>query len=130
MVGVGAVPPVDGLVGVAHHAEVGSTVQPGVEKLELERVHVLELVHVQVAEPPPLGVGKPLVGGQGPTALVEQVVEVDHPLLFFDLLVLPKDPGHSGRRQGEVPLSGLGGIRVGLRSDAPGLGPLDLSHHV
>ena len=63
VVGVGAVPPVDGLVGITHHTEVRSTVQPGVEKLELERVHVLELVHVQVAEPPPLGIGKSLVSG-------------------------------------------------------------------
>ena len=130
VVGVSAVPAVDGLVPVTDHAEVGSTVQPGVQEHELQRVHVLELVDVEVAEPPPLGVGEPLVGGQFPPALVEQVVEVDHPPLRLDLLVLPEDPGDGRWGERRRATGCLGGVRVGLRPYVSGLGPFDFADHV
>jgi hypothetical protein len=41
-------------VGVADHAQVVAVAPPRVEQPELERVHVLELVHEQVLEAPPL----------------------------------------------------------------------------
>ena len=64
--GVGPVPAVDGLVGVAHHAQVGAVAPPGVEQPELERVHVLELVHEQVLEAPALGCAKAPRRSRGP----------------------------------------------------------------
>ena len=130
VVGVGAVPAVDGLVLVTDHAEVGSTVQPGVQELELQRVHVLELVDVEVAEPPALGVCEPTVGGHGATALVEQVVEVDHPTRRLHLLVVLEDPGDGRWGEGWPAVGRLGGVRVGLRPYVSGPGPFDLADHV
>ena len=58
----------------------------------------MELVHVQVLEAPPLGVGKPAVGSQVVSALVQQVVKVDHVPVDLFLLVVLVDPRH--RRRG------------------------------
>ena len=76
VVGVGAVPPVDGLVGVSDHTEVGAAAEPGGKQGKLEGVDVLELVHVEVAETPPLGVPKRSVTAHQPSALVQQIIEV------------------------------------------------------
>ena len=130
VVGVGTVPGVDGLVRIAHDAEVGSTVQPRREEHELQRVDVLELVHEEVAETPPLCIGETPVGGHGATTQVEQVVEVDHPTGRLQLLVVLEDAGdgREGERRGAI--GGFGGTLVGPRPDAPRLGPLDLADHV
>jgi hypothetical protein len=130
VVGVGAVPAVDGLVGVADDAEVVAAVQPGGQQGELQRVDVLELVDVEVPEPPPLGVAERLVGAQRPDALLEQVVEVDEALVGLEVLVVAVDAGDRGRRQGRVAAEALGPVGVRLGRDAPGLGPLDLGDDV
>ena len=52
--GVGAVPPVDRLLRVADRGDVVAIAAPGLQEAELERVHVLQLVHEQVPKPPAL----------------------------------------------------------------------------
>ena len=61
--GVGAVPPVDRLLRVAHRGDVVAVASPRLEQPELQRVDVLELVDEQVAEPPALRGGE---GGRPP----------------------------------------------------------------
>ena len=130
VVGVGAVPAVDGLVWVTYHAQVVAATQPGVEQCELQWVDILELIDVEVPEAPPLGVAEPLVGLEGPSALVQQVVEVDLVPLLLLGLVFVEDSGH--HREGErwVPAGFLGSGGVGLGDEASGLGPLDLTDDI
>ena len=78
---IGAVPAVDRLVRVAHHAEVGPSPTPGLEEVELQRVDVLELVDEEVAEAPPLRSGEVGLVVELRGAQLEQVVEVDHATL-------------------------------------------------
>ena len=130
MVGIGTVPAVDGLIGVSHRAQIGPAAQPCGQQIELEGVHVLELVDVEVPEAPPLGIGESTISGQGVTALVQQVVEVDQVTVGLLLFVLAVDPGHGGGGQRWRPAGRLGRRGVGLGPDATGLGPFDLSHHV
>ena len=75
--GVGAVPRVDGLAGVTHHEEVATLAQPGRQQPPLCGVHVLELVHKEMAHPPPLGGGGDGVVLEQLGAGRHQVVEVD-----------------------------------------------------
>ena len=56
--GVGAVPGVDRLVGVADDAQVEAVAAPGIEQRLLQGVDVLELVDEEVLEAPPLGPGE------------------------------------------------------------------------
>ena len=130
VVGVGAVPAVDGLVGVADDAQVVAGGEPGAQQGELQRVDVLELVDVEVPEPPSLGVAEGSVATEGPGAMVEQVIEVDHSLLGLEVLVLAVDPadGRGSHRRGASECLGPTGVRLGW--DAPGLGPLDLADDV
>src|SRR5690606_11280335 len=86
--GVGAVPAVDRLVRVAHDEDVPAIAPPGLEQPELERVHVLELVDEEVAEPPALGGGEAGVPLDGRGAGGEQVVEVHDVALGLGRLVL------------------------------------------
>ena len=130
VVGIGAVPAVDGLVGVADDAEVLPAVQPGVQEGELQGVDILEFVHVQVPEAPALGIGEALVAGEGLSATVQQVVEVDQVPLLLGVLVVAEDPGHDGQLQGRGAVRRLRGPDVGLWPYASGLGPLDLAYHV
>ena len=51
---VGAGEPVDRLVGVADHAQVGPVAEPRAHEPELRRARVLELVDEEVTEPPSL----------------------------------------------------------------------------
>ncbi|MEZ5262084.1 MAG: hypothetical protein R2755_09955 [Acidimicrobiales bacterium] len=74
--GVGAVPPVDRLVGVTHRAQVTVRPEPRQQQFELQRVHVLELVDEEVAEAVALGLGEGRVGSERLGAALEQVVEV------------------------------------------------------
>ena len=75
VVGVGAVPAVDGLVGVADDAQVVAAAEPGGQERELKRVDILELIDIEVPEPPALRIAEGPVSSEGPGALVEQVVE-------------------------------------------------------
>ncbi len=128
--GVGAVPAVDRLVGVADHAQVGPVAQPGPQEALLERVDVLVLVDEQVAEAPVLG------GGDGGVALdplgaaLEQVIEVDDaaaPLVVLVALVPVGDAlGVDGRRSAGA----LHGVRVAPRRHHASTRPLDLGGEV
>ena len=128
--GVGPVPRVDGLVGVADHAEVGAVAEPAGQQLVLRGVDVLELVDEQVPEPPPLGGRELGVGRQRVGAQEEQVVEVDQapaPLLGPVPLV---QVGH-GRPGDRRPAAGeFGRGLVVAGPDETGLGPLDLGRQV
>ena len=75
---VGAVEPVDGLVGVAHDEEVGLIGQQRGEQPELGRVHVLHLVDEEMAGAPADGIGECGVAGQRVGAGHDEVVEVEH----------------------------------------------------
>ncbi len=92
---VGAVPTVDGLVGVAHHEQVLVVSEQGQQQPALERVDVLELVDEDVLPAPPLGGGEATVGLERVGVAHQQVVEVDQPpppLLVF----VPGEQGADG----------------------------------
>ena len=75
--GVGAVPGVDGLSGVAHHEEVAAVPEPRLEQAPLGRVHVLELVDEHVTDAPALRGGRGLVAFEQRRTLRHEVVEVE-----------------------------------------------------
>ena len=91
--GVGTVPLVDGLVRVAHHAQVGPAAPPRLEQRQLQRVDVLHLVHEQVPEAPPLDLGEGRVALDLPRHAGQEVVEVDQPPLPLGRLVGPVGVG-------------------------------------
>ena len=128
--GVGAVPPVDGLVRVADDEQVGAVAQPLPQQGVLERVHVLELVDVEVAVAPAdrggvVGVGPQVPGGEG-----QEVVEVDQSLPPLLLGVADHDLGQVGGRDGGLASGGGGRGAIVVGFDRAGPGPVDLGHHV
>ena len=127
---IGAVPRVDGLVGVPDHAEVGSTVAPRLQQPELQGVDVLELVDEQVAEAPALGRAEPAVVLQGGGAEQQEVVEVDLVLAPLLVLVALVEAGDRIRSQRRPATGGGRGRLVAAGRHHPGLGPLDLGGHV
>lgn len=82
--------PVDGLVVVAHHADI----VPGklLDELELGIVRVLELVHEDVAVAVPVPVEDERFSLEETDCLGDHVVEVEEHLFPLVLLVLPVDP--------------------------------------
>ena len=124
--GVGAVPPVDGLVRVADGAQVGAAAHECVHQAELRRVDVLELVDGQVPVAP--------VGLLGEGGVVEQqvggpqqhVVEVEEAAPGEAVLVVGERLGHPVERQRHLATSGPCRVRIGIRRQAPCLGPPDL----
>src|ERR1019366_2886218 len=78
--GIGAVPAVDGLAGVAHHEEVGPVPEPPIEDPPLGPVHILELVDEEVPDPPAGGGSHRAVGFEEIGAAGQEVVQVDHPV--------------------------------------------------
>jgi hypothetical protein len=127
---VGPVPAVDGLVGVTHDTEVVAVAEPTAEQPELQRVHVLELVDEEVAEPPALRIAERAVGLQGGGAMGQEVVEVDEALALL-LLLVPGEPlRHDARRSGDPAGGGGGGRGVPVGRDEPGLRPLDLGRQL
>lgn len=69
--GVGAVPSIDGLIGVAHHTQISPIAEPRLQQIELSAVQVLELVDEEVTEEPLLRVPKARLGSEEPGALDE-----------------------------------------------------------
>ena len=124
--GVRAVPPVDGLLRIAHGAHVVAGAAPRLEQAELERVHVLQLVDVEVPVPPPLRRGEALVLLEGTGAERQQVVEVHEAGPLLVALIAPVGLGHDVGLQGRSAPGGHHGVGVGVRGDHPRLGPLDL----
>ena len=124
--GVGAVPPVDRLLRVADRRHVVAVAPPRLEQAELQRVHVLELVDEEVAEPPALRRREGLVLLERPGDQREQVVEVDEAAATLAVLVAGVDVGDQlGPQDGLAPrLAHRGHVVVGR--DHAGLGPLDL----
>ena len=123
---VGAVPPVDGLLRVADHAQVGPAAPPGLQEGLLERVHVLVLVDEQVAVAPADGVGVGAVPRHLGDDQGQQVVEVDHPPVPLQRLVPLVELGHLGRGERGAPPGRRRGAGVGRRADLPGPRPVDL----
>ena len=100
------------------------------QQAELRGAGVLELVDVQVAEPPALRVGERLVALERVGAPGDQVVEVDEPALALLALVGTEDLGDLvGGPWWVAPRLGRG-ARVAVGGDQPGLGPLDLGRDV
>ena len=90
--GVGAVPAVDRLLRVADRGDVVAVAPPGLEQAELQRVHVLELVDEQVAEPPALGGRERVVVLEGAGDEREEVVEVDEAAAALAVSRRPRRP--------------------------------------
>ncbi len=128
--GVGAVPRVDRLVGVADDAQIGPVAEPGVEQALLQGVDVLELVDEQMPEAPALAGGELGVGLEVASAESQQVVEVDHALTALLLLELLEDAGHHRGLDRRSPACLGRSPHIGARLDQSGLGPFDLAHHV
>ena len=93
VVRIGAVPRVDRLVRIAHHAQVGTLADPRRQQVLLQGVDVLELVHEEVTKPPMLGGRELAVVEQVAPAESQQVVEVDHSPLALALLVTIEELG-------------------------------------
>ena len=98
--GVGPVPPVDRLLRVADRGHVVAVAPPRLEQAELQRVHVLELVHEEVPVPPALRRRERLVLLQRPGDQREQVVEVDEAAAALPVLVARVDLGDQVGPQG------------------------------
>ena len=124
---IGAVEAVDGLVGVAHHEEVGLVGEEGRQQAELGRVDVLHLVDEEVAGPPADGVGEGGVAGQRIGAGDDQIVEVEQPAPGPLGLVAGEDVGHLPGADAAPSFgpAGLGLVVPGR--DQAGLGPPDLA---
>ena len=127
---VGAVPTVDGLVGVAHHEQVLVIPEQRQQQPALEGVDVLELVDEDVLPAPPLGRGEAPVGLEGVGVARQEVVEVDQPAPAF-LVFVTGVQGADGLGVGrELPARLLGGGGERSRRHQAGLGPLHLAGQV
>ena len=124
---VGPVPPVDGLVGVAHHGQVVPVGQDRPEEAELRRVDVLELVDGQVPVAPPHVVPERRVPGDQVGRREQYVVQVDGPAPPECLLVGPVPVGYLRRSDGGPASRPEGGVPVLPGAEAPRLGPADLT---
>ena len=113
---VGAGEPVDRLVGIADHAQVGAVAEPGPQQAELRGAGVLELVDEEVAEAPALRGGELGVALEHVGAAGDEVVEVDEPALALLALVAAEDAGDLGRRARRGAAGGGDGplVAVGL----------------
>ncbi len=124
--GVGTVPPVDGLIGIAHDEQVGTVTEKRQDQPVLSRVHILELVDRQMPVPPPDRVGEHLVLLDQHAGAEQHVVEIEDATALEPLLIGPKMLGHhldvAGRRT--VGVHHLSDVLVG--GEAPGFGPTDL----
>ena len=87
--GIGSVPSVDGLIGVADGTQVGLFAQEGADQAELGRVDVLELVDGQVAVAPSGLFGEGGVVEQQVGCVQEDVVEVDEVVDCTPGVVIP-----------------------------------------
>ena len=126
---VGAVPPVDGLVGVADHAQVGPAAAPGLEQGLLERVDVLELVDEQVAEPPATAAAKaPSRAISATTRDSRSSKSTTRRSRFSPRSARRARPPRPGRAR--APPGRRRGAGVGRRADLPGPRPLDLGRDV
>ena len=101
---VGAVEPVDGLVGVADDEEVGLVAQHGGQQAELGRVDVLHLVDEEVPGAPSDRLGELGVARQRVGAGHDQVVEVEQSPPTPLLLVAGEGVGHLARAQAAAAL--------------------------
>jgi hypothetical protein len=124
--GVGAVPAVDGLVGVAHEAEVGLVAEQEGDEAELGRVQVLRLVDEEVAVPPPAGLGERGVVGQEQRREGDEVVDIEDPALLLRLLVPAPRCDHRCDVDVAPRRRPVGEPLVGSRVEQRRLGPLDL----
>ena len=118
---------VDGLVVVAHHAELVAPAEPPVEQRLLQGVHVLVLVHRERLQPRADGIG-------GGGMFVEQahrhqqhVLEVDPAGALLAALVPVVDTGHQLGRDRRLVIERLDGVEVAAPGDHPVLRPFDLA---
>ena len=123
---------VDGLRRVAHDAQVAAVAEPQLEQCLLEPVHVLVLVHDEVAVLRAHRTGDRVVLTQDSHHEEEHVLEVDDAAVGLDVLVGGHETGHGRGIQpagGDAACSGGGrGIRLG--GEHRDLGPLDLGGEV
>ncbi len=121
---------VDGLRGVAHHAEFVAPAQPQVEQALLERGNVLVLVDHEVAVLVAHRGGNPLVVLQDGDGQQQHVLEVDVLPVGLHVLVGLED----ARDGGGVQPAGLPAVRrcgdVALRGEHRDLRPFDLRGEV
>ena len=125
--GISAVPPVDGLVGIAYHHQRRVRAQPRPQQGELQRVDVLELVDEHVLVKPPVSRGVLRLGRhqlQGPG---QHVVEVEQPALALGRLVVGVDLGEAvGSAQRMPPARSARRLGVVLGGHEASLAPADL----
>ncbi|GAA5009650.1 hypothetical protein GCM10025734_52950 [Kitasatospora paranensis] len=121
---------VDGLAGVADHAQARAAGRPLVEQPLLERRDVLVLVdgEVPVLGADPVGDLRAVLQDGGGEQ--QHVLEVDHPAFALGLLVGGVDPGDLGRVPRRVAAALEDGRRVVVGDDLGDLGPLDLAGEV
>ncbi len=121
---------VDGLVGVAHHAQVVAAAEPRVEQALLQRRHVLVLVDDEMA------VAGADLGGDVAVFLQrarrdhQQVGEVEDARAPLGLVVLGVHLRHRLEVHRRLATRGPRGLAVGVRGREHGLGPLDLGGEV
>ncbi len=123
---VGAVPAVDGLVGIPHGTEVGAAAHQRLDQAELGRVDVLELVDREVPVAPPHALGEGGVITEQIGRADEHVVEVERPATAKGELVGVE--GRHDRVDGDDggPSRGGRSLGIGRGGQAAGLGPPDL----
>ncbi len=129
--GVGTVPGVDGLAGVAHHEEIAVVPEPCLEQSPLGRVDVLELVDEEVPDPPPLGGRRGRGPLRGAGAARHEIVEVEHvaPRLLRDVGGVDLGDVEMGTAEHRVATRCPGRRRVVLGAEHAHLGPVDLAEH-
>ena len=128
-VGPGTCETVDGLLGITHHTDVGTAIDPQRHQTVLDGGDVLVFIDHEV----PVG-GADLLSGS--RTLCEQrcraqedVIEVDHPRAELMLLVGLHHLGHAFRlRPRNLTATGKPSVLTGR--DVAGLGPADLSDQV
>ena len=104
--------------------------EQGVERAELDRVDVLELVDERLAETPALRRAEHRVVAQRGRPRLEQVVEVDEPAFRLPAAVVGERLGHDGRVDPTEPIGPLGGRGELVGAEATSTGPCELGSQV
>ncbi len=121
---------VDGLAGVADHAQAVPVAQPQLQQPLLQRADVLVLVDHEVVVLPADGLRDVVPVLEHAHRQQQHVLEVDHAALALELLVHAVDPGDLGGVAGDLAAGLGGGGRIVLGDGLGDLGPLDLGRDV
>ena len=128
--GRGAGERVDGLAGVAHHAELVAGAQPQVQEPLLQRGNVLVFVHHEVPVLVADHRGHALVFLQDPHHDQQDVLKVDDVAVHLHVLVGLEDAGDGGEVESRRRFPVRRGTHVAVRSQHGYLRPFDFSGDV